>query len=283
MKISVFSPVKNEAEFIGYSVMSVLPYVHELVYGVAKSDDCTLEVLKYIREKYANGKLRIYEDLPGESRWDFDPMNMKAYNDAYNFLIEESTGDAVWFLHPDMIVTNPEVIPTLKEGPLAWTTTLTSYGRDLQTKIIQGRVDKWKNIHAKGFGLHYYGGYGSQEEDMYFRDITGDSYRHYGNAFEAYPFEVADSGIKVNHYCELKGFARRLEKMRRCLKTLYPKLTADTIDAMARAHPRVTLEDGPSSFGTFRFGPATEPVPAVFNRYHEEFEFFRKESPCEAR
>ena len=35
MKISVISPVKNESQFIGYSVMSVLPYIHEIIYNAA--------------------------------------------------------------------------------------------------------------------------------------------------------------------------------------------------------------------------------------------------------
>lgn len=277
MKISVFSPVKNESEFIGYSVMAVLPYVHEILYGVADSDDGTYPLLLHIAQKYGQGKLKLYRGMdPKEPNWDFDPMDMKAYNAAYNYLIDRATGDAVWFLHPDMIVTNPEVIPQIKEGPLAWYINLTSYARDAQTQILRGRCKQWKNLHVKDFGLHYWGGYGSQDEDLYFRDITGDSYKFSGWDFESAPYEIADSGIHANHYCELKSYERRLEKMIRCLRTQHPKKDLKTIQEMAAQHPRVTLEQGVSRFGEFRFGPAAVPPPDVFAQYKEEFEAFNK-------
>jgi hypothetical protein len=277
MKISVFSPVKNEVEFIGYSVMAVLPYVHEILYGVAGSTDGTEELLTHIRDKYAKDKLKLFfGDSNGEPFWDFDPMDVKAYNASYNYLIEKATGDALWFLHPDMIVTNPAKIAELADGPLAWWTTITSFARDMQTQIVAGRATKWKNIHAKKFGLHYYGGYGSQNEDMYHRDITGTAYRHFGEEFDEYPFEVADSGITVNHYCELKSYARRLEKMKRCLKTLSPHLSDERIAELAVQHPRVTLEETSARFGRFEFTPTEVPPPDVFDTYRAEFESFKK-------
>lgn len=276
MKISIFSPVKNEADFIGYSIMSVLPYVHEILYGVAESSDGTMDLLRHIKKNYAGDKLRLFLGGCCEPNWNFDPMDMDAYNAAYNYLIKEATGDAVWFLHPDMIVTNPEQIAKIAEGPYAWWTHVSSFAGDLQTKITAGRADRWKNIHIKGFGLHYYGGYGSQNEDLYFRDITGDVHKHFNANFDEYPFEVADSGVHVNHYCELKTYARRLEKMRRCLKTLNPTFEDRRIDEMAAHHPRVTLDPSNKHFGLFEFTPSDDPVPEVFNKHSNEFEPFKK-------
>lgn len=281
MKISVFSPVKNEVDFIGYSVMSVLPYVHEIIYGVAPSDDGTVELLNHLKANHdTEGKLKIFAGGPGEPNWDFDPLDMKAYNDSYNFLIEQATGEAVWFLHPDMIVTNPEQIGKQEDvnlSALAWWTNISSFARDQKTEIVAGRTKRWKNIHMKDYGLHYFGGYGSQNEDMYFREITGDAYRHHGDEFQEYPFEVADSGINVNHYCELKSYKRRLEKMVRCLKTLYPNTPDQHIQDMAAQHPRVTLEASSLRFGTFRFAPSQKPIPSVFELYHSEFSQFAKD------
>jgi hypothetical protein len=198
---------------------------------------------------------------------------MKAYNGSFNRCIAESTGDAVMFLHPDMIVTE---WPGLKEGPMAWWVQMTSFAGDLKTVITKGRADKWKNIHGKRFGVHYFGGYGSQNEDFYHSDITGKSYKHFGTEFSRYPFEVAASGIKVNHYCEMKSYRRRLEKMKLCLRTLAPTMSEEAIEEKAIQHPRVTLEPSSALFGEFKFEPSSVSVPEVFEKYNEEFEAFTK-------
>lgn len=272
MKISVISPVKNEVEFIGYSIMAVLPHIHEILYACAPSDDGTDALLDHVKVNYASDKLRIYKD----PAFDFDTLDMKAYNAPYNFLIEQATGDAVWFLHPDMIVTNPESLLTAPDDALAWFTHVNSYARDLKTEIVAGRTKRWKNIHAKKFGVHYFGGYGSVNEDFYHKDITGTAYRHYGDDFAEYPFEVADSGIQVNHYCELKSYERRYEKMVRCLRTQHPNIPENELREIAKKHPRVTLKGGNDTFGHFAFAPSAQAVPSVFEKYKDEFESFKK-------
>jgi hypothetical protein len=275
MRISVFSPVKNEVEFAGYSIMAALPFVHEILYGVAKSEDGTEDLLMHVKRRYAGDKLRLFFGGSNEPEWDFNPLDMKAYNDSYNFLIQQATGDALWFLHPDMIITNAERMTLREDGPLAWYTHITSYARDAHTEIVSGRGRAWKNIHANKFGLHYYGAYGSQNEDMYFKDITGSAYRHHGMEFENYPFEIADSGIHVNHYCEVKSYKRRLEKMKLVLKTLHPKSDDRWIEERASQHPRVTLESTTDRFGQFAFEPSALPVPDVFNKYRTEFDQYK--------
>lgn len=267
MKLSVISPVKNEAQFIGYSIMAILPYVHEIIYACAKSTDGTDELLDYIKDRYAKDRLILLRKV----EYDFNVHDMPSYNKSFNDCIATATGDACWFLHPDMIVTNPEKIPDIPKG-LAWYTHMDSFAKDLNTKIVQGRANKWKNIQAKKLGLHYYGGYGSQNEDFYFRDITGNKYIHYGTTFEAYPYRVLDSGIKVNHYCELKDFSRRYDKMKKCLKTIYPGIEEKALTELALAHPRVTLEQSSEVFGRFEFLETNDPVPEVFGKYKDEFE-----------
>lgn len=269
MKISVVGPVLNECPWIGFSILAALPVVHEFVYALdQKSSDGTRELLHHVKEKYAHEKLVIL-DHPT-----FHPSDMKAYNNSFNRCIQESTGDAVWFLHPDMIVTegSPEI-----PAAMAWWVQMTSYAGDFETVITKGRTDKWKNIHAKKMGLHYFGGYGSQNEDFYHSDITGKSYKHYGSEFSKYPFQVSKSGIKVNHYCELKEYARRFEKMQLCLKTLHPNASAEWIEEMAVQHPRVTLEQSSNQFGSFEFSETKEPIPDVFQKYGDEFRSFKKE------
>lgn len=267
MKLSVFGPVKNEAQFIGYSIMDSLEFVHEFVYACADSDDGTIDLLEYIKGKYAGEKLKILRS----SEFDFNPHDLPAYNNAFNACIKASTGDAVWFKHPDMIVTNPEVIKDMKPA-MAWWTNIKSFAGDFDTQITKGRATRWKNIAMKKMGLTYYGEYGSQNEDLYFKDITGDSYKHYGESFGFYPYKVLDSGLNVNHYCELKPYKRRFEKMKACLKTLHPGWSEESIANTASKHPRVTLEGEFDAFGKFEFTPSGEPQPAVFQKYKEEFE-----------
>jgi hypothetical protein len=252
--------------------MAIHPYVDEFVYAVSpKSDDGTIEILRHIAKNYGNVRLLI------QNKYDFDPSDMKAYNESFNDCIEQTRCDAVWFHHPDMIVTNPEKIRDLKSGPLAWTVNMKSFARDMNTVITKGRCTKWKNLHAKQMGLHYFGGYGSQNEDFYHRAITADSHKHFGVEFSKYPFEVADSGINVNHYCELKPYKRRLEKMRHCLKTLAPGASDEVIDESAIQHPRVSLEPSSERFGRFEFTETQEAIPDVFTKYKDEFQSFQKE------
>jgi len=269
MKISVIAPVKNEFPWIGYSIMAAEPYVHEFIYNVAyDSSDGTIPLLFHLKDKL-KGKLHVNV----AAKYAFDPMDMKAYNKAFNDAIEQSTGDACWFLHPDMIVTKGA---ELQEGPLAWWTNITSFAGDFQTVITKGRATRWKNIHAKKFGLHYFGGYGSTNEDFYHSDITGNAYKHYGEDFSLYPFAVLNSGISINHYCELKSYRRRLEKMKLCLKTQSPASVEKAIDEMAAQHPRVTLDSSVKRFGDFEFSKTEAVIPEVILKYKDEFESLKK-------
>lgn len=281
MKISVIAPVFNEVDFIGYSLMAIKDHIHEVIYACADSTDGTNELLWHIKEKYYGDKLKLLHktgDGPLEQNvYNFNPLDMTAYNKAFNECIAIATGNACWFLHPDMIVTNPEALDIVPPGPLAWWTNITSYAGDFKTVITEGRGTRWKNIHATQFGLHYYGGYGSQNEDFYHRDITGKSYKHYGNDFEEYPFEVSESGINVNHYCELKAYKRRLEKMKLCLRTQHPAMPDDKLDELAKVHPRVTLESMATPFGRFAFEKSENKLPDVFDKYQNEFESFKKD------
>ena len=272
MKISVISPVLNEVDFIGYSILACLDEMHEFVYSLdANSNDGTRELLYHIKEKYAHEKLVIIETPT------FHPHDTKAYNAAFDVCIEKATGDACMFLHADQIITNPKRILEIPEGPMAWTTNLTSYAGDFQTQITKGRATKWKNIHAKQLGLVYRGAYGSQNEDFYHSDITGNVYSHFGEDLSQYPYETADSLIEANHYCELKGYKRRLEKMKLCIRTQYPLMDADTLNRLAENHPRVTLLPSAKTFGTFEFKKTENPVPEVFAKYKSEFDQFKKE------
>lgn len=278
MRIAAIAPVLNECPWIGYSIMAALPGIDSMHYGIdAKSNDGTFELVRMLSETAGKGKVFWYKGPD----FNIDPMDMKQYNNAFNVLIGcalSTKPDAILFLHPDMIITNPEKMLELNGDAIAWFTHMTSYAKDLKMVISKGRADKWKNMHCPRFGLHYYGGYGSQNEDFYHRDITGKSWKHYGAEFSKYPYRVADSGIRINHYCENKDYKRRFEKMKLCLRTLYPHYTEAKIEEAAAQHPRVTLEQSSDQFGTFEFSESKEPIPEVFEKYRETFSAFTKET-----
>src|SRR3990167_2478418 len=267
-RISVIAPLRNEAPWVGYSIKAAISYVHDFVYAVdPTSDDGSIELLQDLQKEHSNIKVLLDKEFA------FDPHDMKAYDNAFNACIAESEGDACFFLHPDMLIVEwPDQLPA---SQACWTNVI-SFAGDFQTVITKGRCDKWKNIHMKNFGLEYWGGYGSVNEDFYHPDITGNAHYHHGNDFAKYPFEVKDSGIKLNHYCELKPYKRRYEKMKLCLKTQHPVVDDRSIDEIAVHHPRVSLESGPTRFGEFEFTKTDNPVPGVITQYRERFEAYTK-------
>lgn len=275
MRVSVIAPLKNEAPWVGYSVMAALPGVHEFIYAVDPlSDDGSIELLLDLQKEFGEEKIKILIDKV----FSFNPHDMPAYNYAFNACLEKMTGEAAYFLHPDMLVHNPEALLTLDPSATAWWTNITSYAGDFNTVITKGRGERWKNIHKNELGLHYYGGYGSKNEDFYHRDITGDAYHFHGSNFSKYPFVVKDSGLQVSHFCELKSYKRRYEKMKLCMRTQYPQMSDAVIEEMATFHPRVHLQPGPSKFGDFQFEKREGEIPEIIKKYKDRFEAYTHEA-----
>lgn len=281
MKIAAISPVLNEVEWIGYSIMAALPGIDSMHYGIdEKSSDGTLDLVRSLSEGEGKGRVFYYQ----APEFNIDPMVEAQYAGSYNGLIEralQTKPDAIMFLHPDMIILNPEQMFHLENDFIAWFTHITSYS-DFDTVITRGRATEWKNIHCARFGLHYAGAYGSQNEDFYHREITGSARKHYGSDFSKYPYQVADSGLLINHYCELKPYARRLEKMKFCLRTLYPSYSDEKIHELAVQHPRVSLESSSDQFGQFEFSALTKPIPPVLARYKSRFDAFKNKEVLNA-
>jgi len=290
MKIAAIAPVLNECPWIGYSIMAALPGIDSMHYGIdGKSNDGTFELVKMLSETAGKDKVFWYR---GQD-FDIDVTDKHQYENAFNVLIEcakSTKPDAILYLHPDMIITNPEQMARIDPEPVAWYTHIRSFAKNLTTEITKGRALTWKNMHCPRFGLKYVGAYGTLEEDFYHHDITGNSYKHYGEEYSKYPFRVADSGLRINHYCEVKPYRRRLEKMKTCLKVMYPQIDDYQIKTIASNHPRVTLEPTPENYlipldgkhnaeikKAFVFEPTQDPIPEVFDKYRKEFESFKKE------
>lgn len=274
MSISVFSIVKNEAQFIGYGVMSLLPYVDEIVYADGDSTDGTLELLSHIQEKYAGNKLKVMTGM--------DCKDFKSdYVNLFNEVMGSCKGDYLWYNHPDMILTNPGSLvngDSLKE--LAYYVNMRSFGGDdMEFEIVKGRTSKWKTIMKNTLGLKYWGPYGHDDEDMYFEDITGNEHKVYQD-MSKYPYRVGNSGIDLWHFCECKPRKRREEKMITVLKTNVPQIfrhgptmgnDVHLFDMIAN-HPRVSLQTANNIYGNFEFKNREDALPAVFNLHKAEFD-----------
>jgi len=252
--------------------MSLLDHVDEIVYFDGNSTDGTLELLQHIKSTYdKDNKIKVFRDRDFK---DFKEDYVRVFNEC----MKECHSDYLWYCHPDMILMKPG---DLSGGALAYHVNIRSFGGDdMELEIVKGRTDKWKTIMRNKFGLHYWGHYGHSDEDMYFKDITGNEYRVY-RSVKSYPYEVKDSGIELWHFCECKPRKRREQKMETVIRTNNLGLDSlgPTLDENVHMfdyvmnHPRVTLQTGKSVFGEFEFVERKDPLPEVFSKYKEEFDF----------
>lgn len=242
MSLGSFILIKNEADWIAPHILSVLDYIDEMVFYDGNSTDGTLEIIREIRDKHPHGKkIRLFTDK--------DPKNLRDdYVKLFDECMHELSTDLAWFLHPDMIVENPEsLLKSGKSKAFALTTSLRSFAGEPGGKVYEmsGRAAAWKNIYRlknPDLGAHYFGHYGAGNEDVYFSAVTGDEHIHYGTMVNAYPYQVDDSGIKVLHYSDVRPFSRRLSRMETCL--VNQGLNLEDAKQTAASHPRVTLKDG---------------------------------------
>lgn len=266
MSLGTFTIIKNEVRWIGFHIMSVLPYVQRMVFFDGDSDDGTTELIFYLMEKYPEAKVKIRVHLHQ------DPKDLADdYVHVFNECLKSVDADYAWFLHPDMIIAEVDQMRVIPKNALACSVRMRNLGGDFGGPIFEfaeGRSKSWKTIMKNGLGLHYFGHYGAWNEDMYFRDITGDEH-NYHHEFGQYPFDVHDSGIRLLHYSDVRSYERRLEKMVRVLETQRPNLTPEVRLAMAKDHPRVSLKPE-GVFTGFLLKPFNA-HPPVFQKYAAEF------------
>lgn len=259
--------IKNEVDYVGYCIMSILPYVDEIVYADGNSTDGTIELIKYIQKRYdKQGKIKLFENQ--------DCKNLQDdYVRLFNWTLAQCESDYVWFLHPDMICLNPEKIKPSLDGNIRYSVNVMSIAGEKRNKIfVDGRSNKWFTIYRNAYGLHYYGYYGTPNEDFYFRDLTGN--RHIcHNEDNDLPYEIKKSPITVIHYCDTKPYKRRYERLLKCLKNTFPGWKEERYKMFARKHPRVTLKDGIWMDVEFKFAE-TKTIPKIFKKYN--FDRFRR-------
>ncbi len=260
MRLGAFCITKNEAQWIGFSIMSTKDFVDEYVYFDGNSHDGTVELLKYIKDKY-QVNIKVFEDQ--------DPKDLQDdYVRVFNDCLKQVKSKYAWFLHPDMICTKRA---EMHWDPMAYSVKMRSFAGepwDSLYEFKEGRTNRWKSIMLNDLGLHYYGHYGAGNEDMYFKDITGNEHTLYEN-FANYPYEIRDSGIELNHYSDVRGYARRFGRMVTCIKHQYPGIEQKEAERLAADHPRVSFVPNPT-YGNFNLERCYE-VPEVFRKYAFEF------------
>lgn len=244
--------VKNEALFIKAHLDSWLPHLGQMVFYDGNSTDGTLEIIKEAMRGEFGAKIKLVENK--------DPKNLEEdYTKLSNEAMWAVDKDFAIFLHPDMFLDEHSKVKEFPEGCIAASITLKSYAGEPNGTIYEviGRGQKWKNIYRlrnPDLGAHYFGAYGAQNEDTYFSEITGDSHNHYAEDFVKYPYPVHDSGITVAHYSDVRPYARRIDRMVKCLVNQGHSL--EQAKKMAPLHPRVSFKDGMG----FSFKPVETPV-----------------------
>ena len=249
MSIGTFTLVKNEARWMGPHLASWLPHVSQMVFFDGNSTDGTLDIIKDFQKSHPEGKKILL--VEGQ-----DPKDLKDdYVRLFNECIGRLTTDYAAFVHPDMILMRPGDFNL--SSPAA-TMEMVSFGGEPDGLLyrIDGRGTAWKNIYFRGLGLHYFGHYGTVEEDCYFRDITGDI--HSPNH---HPYAVEKSGALVYHFSDVRPLSRRIDRMVKCL--MNQGANEKQALEMAEQHPRVTLRSG-HGFSFF-----AENYPPIFQTWKE--------------
>lgn len=267
MTIGTFTLIKNEAQWIGPHLASLLPYVDQMVFFDGNSTDGTLGIIKdFIRCHSRGWKIRLTEDRdPKDLRDDY----VRLMNEALRTLNTE----LAWFCHPDMILESwPEGNPFDQSAP-AHTVGLRSFAGEpglSLLEITEGRAKAWKSIYRlrnPDLGAHYHGWYGMATEDVYFRTITGNEHSFFKEKFSEYPYQIEDSGIRMLHFSDVRKKERRISRMLSCLA--HQGYSGEDLELVAQEHPRVTFKDN----GYFKFKPAQ--YPPIFNTWKEELK-----APC---
>ena len=253
MSFGIYTLVKNEIQWIKPFLASWLPHVDQISLFDGNSTDGTLEIIEDFINKHPHGfKIKLQKDR--------DPKDLREdYVRLFNECMWALDTDWAAFIHPDMLPVNPEAVKGINEG-IAYSVNIESYAGEPGGQLlkINGRLKKWKNIYRlrnPNLGAHYAGFYGAANEDTYFSEITG--YVHeFHNDFSKYPYEVKDSGLKIMHFSDVRTYERRLDRMKKCLANQnYPP---ETIEDLAKSHPRVTFKD----CAWMTFEPAE--YPAIF-------------------
>ena len=264
--------MKNESYWIGPHIMSFLPYVDEMVFYDGGSDDGTVEIIKAIQHDVPGGdKVKLFLDK--------DPVDLQDdYVAMSNSAMWELSTDYAMFAHPDMFLVGggPDLKSKIGVDP-AYITHLESYAGGFHDKLYRyekGRSKVWKNIYRlrnPNLGAHYWGAYGSAQEDCYFSEITGDAHDSvdiFANQLDRFPYDVGDSGVKVLHFSDVRDYDRRLGRMTSCLEN--QGLSWQQAKERAPNHPRVSLKSGEG----FVFVPAE--WPPEFTMFQNMFEDLRK-------
>lgn len=268
MSITAFTILKNEIDYIGYSIMSILDYVDELVYADGGSTDGTIELIEHIKKKYdKDNKIKLFKNK--------DCKDLKKdYTRLFNWVLKQCTSDYVMFWHADMIMTNPKAFKNIKEPTIRYFINMVSFVKGGNKYFSSGRANRWHTIYKNDYGLHQYGDYGSVHEDFYFRDITGDEHI-ICDLNPNLSYETQDSRLKAYHFCESKDYNRRVDKMVKSLVNC--NWIKDEAIKVAKIHPRVTLKSGVYRGVNFKIKPFKGIKAEVFKKY-EYFKEFKKKN-----
>jgi len=257
--IGSFILIKNEAKWIGPHLASWLPHLDQMVFFDGNSTDGTLDIINSFKKTKDGHKIKLVLDK--------DPKNLREdYVKLFDECLHSLDTDYAFFLHPDMICEDIGDIKNIGDS-ITYSTTMRSFAGEPDGDLLEitGRCDKWKNIYRlrnPDLGLHYHGFYGADNEDCYFREITGNSHEFYGPMVNLYPYAVVDSKMRILHFSDVRTHERRISRMAECF--VNAGYTREEGREIASKHPRVTLK----SNGFINFTKCE--YPEIFKTWQQE-------------
>ena len=148
MKVSGFTIVRNAIKFdypVVEAILSILPLCDEVVVGVGKSEDGTLELIRSI----ASPKIRIIETVWDEGLREGGKVLADETNKVFRAISKDSTW--AFYIQGDEVI-HEKYLPAIRESMKRWH----------DTTDVEGLLFRY---------THFYGSY----------DLVGDSRRWYRN------------------------------------------------------------------------------------------------------
>jgi glycosyltransferase involved in cell wall biosynthesis len=273
LKISAFSFCGNEVSYIGYSTMSLLPYVDEVIWADGNSNDGTLDLIKHIQTQYdPEKKVKLFEGFLFENY-------REDYDEKFNWLLKRCSGDWVIFNHADMVWLDPwkirPLLEAIHEDDFIWglRVNFRSFIND-RWHCMEENDYTWPLIYKNAHGLHHRGAYGTPYEDFYFEDGLRHDIR--SSRRDSEEIRIFHSSIWMHHYRSCKPEWQRLDKMVKQFKATFPEKSLEECTQLAKQHPYIDQRK-------LRTWSYNGPQPRVFEQYESEFSGFIKSLEIEKR
>ncbi|TDT67872.1 glycosyltransferase involved in cell wall biosynthesis [Hypnocyclicus thermotrophus] len=224
MLISAIVMVKNEEEYIGYSIMSMYKYVDEILVVDGGSTDGTVEIINEIIAKYdLDKKIVFWEDLRPK----------KELIHVRTDMVKKCKGEWILRLEGDEVYSdfNAKQVRNFVKKKLR-NSNVKSIGwpyhffvDNLKTKVPVGEPHTFATIMIKNEeGIHAEHHYRDGKSETFYDEGWFDKDRKEVSIWHPYDNRILVSrNIAIHHYAFFKSTTRHNEYAEKCLKESFEK------------------------------------------------------------